>query len=482
LLRRLRAHLARARHDWSPDVPADQHAARYPTLLNVGTSATIKSVYDPALSADERRQRRDAAVQEFFSRLTGETPDTIRVIGEVLEDITVPTEAVFAAIVPTIEPVDVTNTVSVERALSASAGIAPTGKLASAARHCRLLWLLNQWLVAHPMSAGQLVQRLLDGVPERHGANPDALTREVEAVLLAGSALPDGTPGGLRLRAHCLIRGGWQFVRCVDSACGRIYPMGQPVCECGRSTAPLFLCRNCGADYLRLSGDPASGQMRPYDQNANDEEWMLYDVTRQEADIEPEEDLEDSENAPRRPRSGRSRIETVRGHPVYHGSFDPRTLNFSVNGSDFPFQVRLVHGRTRCLCCGGSAGSRNAITPVSLGTSAAIKVLSEGLVEALADANTDREDHDGKERLLIFSDSRQDAAHRLDPARGVRRGESQRPERKIRIGSGERTFGRRDEPHRPGEPLRRRGLPGLHFRPLGPRTRQSFARADDIRR
>jgi hypothetical protein len=411
LLRRLRAHLARARQDWSPDVPAGQHAARYPTLLNVATSATIKSILDPALSIDERRQRRDAAVQEFFSQLTGSTTDTIRVVGEVLEDIAIPAEARFAAIVPNLAPVVVTDDASVENALCASAGIAPSGDLASAARHCRLLWLLNQWLVAHPMSASQIVQRLLAEVTERHGANPDALTREVEAVLLAGSALPDGTFGSLCLRAHRLIRGGWQFVRCVDSSCGRIYPMGEPLCACGRATAPLFLCRSCGADYLRLSGDPASGQMRPYDRNADEEEWMLYDVARQEAEVEPEEDLEEPENAPRRARSGRARIEIVRGHPVQHGSFDPRTLNFSLTGSDFPFQVRLVHGRTRCLCCGGTAGSRSVITPVSLGTSAAIKVLSEGLVEALADANADREGHDGKERLLIFSDSRQDAAH-----------------------------------------------------------------------
>ncbi len=67
--------------------------------------------------------------------------------------------------------------------------------------------------------------------------------------------------------------------------------------------------------------------------------------------------------------------------------------------------------RTRCLCCGGTAGSRNVITPVSLGTSAAVKVVGEGLVEALAEANQDRPGHDGKERLLVFSDSRQDAAH-----------------------------------------------------------------------
>jgi DEAD/DEAH box helicase len=412
LLRRLHAHLARARHDWSPDVPAEQHAARYPTLLNVGTSATIKSLADPNLPADERRQRRDAAVQEFFSRLTGVNPNTIRVVGEVLEDITVPAEARFAATVPIVEPVVVTNAASVENALCASAGIAPTGDLASAVRHCRLLWLLNQWLVAQPMSAGQIVQRLLAEVPERQGANAGALTREVEAVLLAGSALQDGTPGALRLRAHRLIRGGWQFVRCIDPACGRIYPMGQPVCGCGRTTAPLLLCRNCGADYLRLSGDPASGQFRPYAADAPGQEWMLYDVIRQEADIVPEDDSEETEeeNAPRR-RGGRARIERVRGQPVYSGSFDPRTTTFSQTATDFPFQVRMVQGRSRCLCCGGTAGTRNVITPVALGTSAAVKVLGEGLVEALADANADREGHDGKERLLIFSDSRQDAAH-----------------------------------------------------------------------
>ncbi len=412
LLRRLRAHLAGARHDWSPDVPAEQQAARYPTLLNVGTSATIKNVSDPALSVEERRQRRDVAVQEFFSRLTGSKPNTIRVVSEVLEDITVPADARFAATVPTVPPVIVSNAASVEDALCASAGIAPTGNLASAARQCRLLWLLNQWLVAHPMSASQIVQRLLAEVPERQGASADALTREVEAVLLAGSALPEGTPGALRLRAHRLIRGGWQFVRCVDSACGRIYPMGQPVCACGRVTAPLLLCRNCGADYLRLTGNPESGQMQSYAENTTGDEWMLYDVGRQEADIRPDDDAEeaDEENPPRR-RTGRARIERVRGQPVYSGSFNPQTMNFSQTATDYPFQVRLVHGRSRCLCCGGTAGTRNVITPVSLGTSAAVKVLGEGLVEALADANADREGHDGKERLLIFSDSRQDAAH-----------------------------------------------------------------------
>lgn len=73
--------------------------------------------------------------------------------------------------------------------------------------------------------------------------------------------------------------------------------------------------------------------------------------------------------------------------------------------------MTLVPARTRCVCCGKPGGSHNIITPVSLGTSAAVKVLGEGLVEILAELNKSRPNHDGKERLLVFSDSRQDAAH-----------------------------------------------------------------------
>src|SRR5512137_2811423 len=101
----------------------------------------------------------------------------------------------------------------------------------------------------------------------------------------------------------------------------------------------------------------------------------------------------------------------IRGRQLLEGSLDPKNLVFSANPDDYGMKVTLVPGRTRCLCCGGTAGSRNVITPVSLGTSAAVKVVGEGLVEALAEANRDRPGHDGKERLLVFSDSRQDAAH-----------------------------------------------------------------------
>jgi ATP-dependent helicase YprA (DUF1998 family) len=71
LVRRLRTHLARARQDWQTEVSAIEQARRYPALVPVGTSATIKSVSDAAQSREEALRMRDAAVQEFFAKLTG---------------------------------------------------------------------------------------------------------------------------------------------------------------------------------------------------------------------------------------------------------------------------------------------------------------------------------------------------------------------------------------------------------------------------
>ncbi|MFZ4438831.1 MAG: DEAD/DEAH box helicase [Syntrophales bacterium] len=416
LMRRLQAHLGRARQDWNTDVTGEAARLRFPRVVPVATSATIKSVNDPGLTEQERQRQRDEAVQDFFHRLTGGNRAEIRVIGEVLEDIHIPAASTFSTASPHIPDVDPENHTSVEYALCASAGIAPNGDLTRAARSCRLLWLMNKWLVRSPMSVESIDNLIRQEVPQRQSGSPEEVRAEIEAVLVAGAALGDDIPGTLRLRAHRMIRGGWKFVRCLDPVCGRIYPMGEPTCGCGRRTAPMFLCRSCGADYLRLSGEPDSGQMRPYDDAAEGREWMLYDPSRHEEAIPGDDEVEQEDPGPEgeqpRPRRvHRARVDQVRGQPVHTGSFDPATMMFSSDPTTYPTHVRLVNGRTRCLCCGGTAGTRNVITPVALGTSAAVKVLGEGLVEALHEANEDRPNHDGKERLLIFSDSRQDAAH-----------------------------------------------------------------------
>ena len=174
----------------------------------MGTSATIKSIDEEGHSRDEVIRLRDEAVQEFFSKLTGATPHTIRVLGEELEDVQVPPEAGYPAHPATIGPIDVSDPDTVRRALCALAGQPPETSIDRAARRCRLLWDLNRWLIGAPMSVRQLVAQLQAEVQERKEASASDIRAEIESGLIIGAALPDDVPGTLRLRVHRLIRGG----------------------------------------------------------------------------------------------------------------------------------------------------------------------------------------------------------------------------------------------------------------------------------
>lgn len=414
LVRRLRAHLSRARQDWLPDV--DEHLRRYrfPLLIPVGTSATIKSTFDASMSREEATRQRDLAVQQFFAKLAGVEANSIRVFGEELEEIRVPDDAGYSAEPIAVLSGDVTNFDTLRHALCRLSGAPEDTPLDEAARRSRLLWDLSRWLITKPMSVGELVENVQTEVTLRTDSSVEAIRAEIEAALVAGAALPDGTPGALRLRAHRFLRGGWRFHRCVNPDCGRLYPMGEERCTCGFLTAPLFLCRNCGADSLRFVGDAIPGQLTSSAVLTQTFEWMLYEPAKFDAVATSDDDDDDDDDGSAPPPTRRAtpqQITQMKQRPVLQGSFEPRTLSFSANPGDYSLQVLLAPARNRCLCCGGSAGSRSVVTPVALGTSAAVKVVAEGLVEALAAAHRAEAAHDGKERLLIFSDSRQDAAH-----------------------------------------------------------------------
>ncbi|BDU73133.1 DEAD/DEAH box helicase [Mesoterricola silvestris] len=397
LFRRLLAHLRKARQDWAADDRSDRR--RFPEVLPVATSATIKSVDETGRTAEEVQRLRDEAVREFLGKLTGIPEARFKVVGEQICDLLTPLEAQWPA-APAAELTLRLEDETGQRAILAQLAGRPADEpLAQLAREAGILWFLNSMLARRPMSVTQIVERVKAEVPERASTDPEVIRREVCAALLVGAALPDGMPGALRLRVHRFIRGGWQFTRCVDPACGRLYPMGEEQCTCGRAAAPLYLCRSCGADTLRFKTGPAGPESELLQPNADrqpDDEWMLYDRRRLEAD--EDEGLVGVE-------------QQMRNRPVMQGSFDPATRAYSSDENLYPMRVALAPARNRCLVCGGTAGARNVITPVSLGTSAAVRVISEGLLEGLAVQNQDRPGHDGKERLLIFSDSRQDAAH-----------------------------------------------------------------------
>lgn len=406
LTRRLRAHLRQAVQDGLPDPGNADRDRRFPELIPIGTSATIKSMAGNGLPPEEARRQRDAAVQAFFGKLTGCSAESVQVFGEDIEALHVPAVADYAAEPVVDAVVNIADAESVRQTLRRIADADESVSLTEAAARCRLLWDIHRWLNAAPMSLSGMVQCARTEIPARRDADPSAVRREIEAALIAGAALPDGTPGALRLRAHRFIRGGWCFHRCLNPACGKLHPMGQPQCACGFRTAPLHLCRNCGADFLQLSGDPEKGlTLEQDDGQEGASEWMLYEPAKFIASMAADEDEEAEEN-------GDATATPAATHPHSRsGSFDPKTLAFSDNPDAYGLRVALVPGRRLCPCCGGRAGSRNVLTPVSLGTSAALKVLAEGTVDALDDAHAGEPGYDGKNRLLIFSDSRQDAAH-----------------------------------------------------------------------
>lgn len=154
-----------------------------------------------------------------------------------------------------------------------------------------------------------------------------------------------------------------------------------------------------GADTLRFRAADDGVENAPLVPNtsrSNEGEWLLYDRDRFEAGDDDELVGLDKQ---------------MRKRPVMEGSFDPESCSFSADASAYSERVVLAPARNRCLVCGGTAGSHDVITAVALGTSAAVRVVCEGLVEGLHEQNEGRADHDGKERVLVFSDSRQDAAH-----------------------------------------------------------------------
>jgi len=141
LFRRLRAHLRHARHDWLADDRSD--ARRFPELIPVATSATIKSVDETGRSPEEVRALRDEAVREFLMKLTGVEGGRFVVLGEALRDLEMPTEASWPAEPVAMDPATVDDAGGRRAALAAMASASPDDAVGHLANRAGVLWTLN---------------------------------------------------------------------------------------------------------------------------------------------------------------------------------------------------------------------------------------------------------------------------------------------------------------------------------------------------
>jgi hypothetical protein len=290
LFRRLRAHLGEATQSYATEGPDD--GKRFPLLLPVATSATIKSVDEAGRDPQEVRRLRDEAVQEFLSRLTGFERGDFKVLGEELRELAIPAEARWPQGPVDIAPPAFGDADAVRRTIARLAGLPEDTPLEQAVRSAHILWTLNDLLTRKPLSLSRIVSDIQTTVPKRRNTPRSAVEKEAYAAIVAAASLPDELPGALRLRTHRFVRGGWRFHRCVDPGCGRLHAMGEDRCTCGKVAAPLYLCRSCGADALRFRGEDDSdepGRLLPNASRNSDGEWLLYDRDRLELAGDEEE-------------------------------------------------------------------------------------------------------------------------------------------------------------------------------------------------
>jgi hypothetical protein len=240
LLRCLCAHLRR---------PNPQAAAFVP----IATSATIRSEHEVKPGGRARPGRTRPGRSAVFRQAGRRGADDRQGRGRVVRGMDPAPEAGYASS-PPAATTDVSDAEQLRAALCRLAGVPESTPLAEAGRRCRLLWELRAWLGERARPISSLTRLLAERVPGRSDWREEDRRREIQVALAVGAELPDDTPGALPLRVHGLVRGGWQFHRCIDPACGTLHPKGESACvRCGRPTAPLYLCRHCGADFLRMA-------------------------------------------------------------------------------------------------------------------------------------------------------------------------------------------------------------------------------------
>lgn len=379
-----------------------------PSPLFVGTSATLRS--------EQAGENPQEGIARFFSRLTGQDTGAEAVISEAFDPIPMPADVSLPTL-PNItdddlmrfDPADAPAVLGVAARL---AGQRPStgASLEDIWQGMKLPYLLLDWL-RHPLSIEEIVRRLGEE-PGRIDAPKDDLRREIEAALLVGPCLAEAHPLRLRPRVHRFLKGLARFWRCTNPDCGRLMNEGIENCTvCGARTLPLAICRTCGWDFFM--GRETEHQASPWTGLSTNQTVYYYDQPTDPVAADTEEDPFESEGEEGTEGSRGTETADEDNDPVREGiHLCPQCLAVSASSADrtcacgdaMPLRPVLVHrGRgARCPVCNSRYGRYDVLTPVSLGNSSALSHVSRSLLRELP-----RESR----KLLVFCDSRQDAAH-----------------------------------------------------------------------
>lgn len=251
--------------------------------------------------------------------------------------------------------------------------------------------------------------RALGQLPDRAGVAEDALAREATAIVLLGATARTPAVGEeelqprFRPRVHQIIRSLAGLWRCLNPDCGALVATGQSRCpHCGSLALPLASCRTCGEAYWSSPAQgeelTATGWLSTREYRRGERAIFLARPDRLPTIVDEDEEGQRVEwtEVAACPSCG------YLGHGgavVSHDRACPRPTSHGV-------PLRASTDAVHCPSC-GDIGARNRpiLLPFRGAAAASVAVLTQMLSD-----NLRRREGEAGGRLLVFADSRQDAA------------------------------------------------------------------------
>ena len=264
----------------------------------------------------------------------------------------------------------------------------------------------------HPAPLTKAAEALAK-LPEREGVDTDSLRREAEALLLLGAAALQESAGEpepqprFRPRLHQVVRSLAGLWRCLDPSCGALAPPGSgrcPACQLAMAV-PIASCRTCGEAYWTNHAPGRSVEaigkierLSTVEPRRREPAVFLTSPDRLSIMIDSDEEGDSVEWIRVRACEVCGALAPEGHRPAHARSCTQQTTD----GVPLLASTDDVH----CPSC-GDLGARNRpiLLPLYGSTAASVAVLTQGLSDELRNR-----EGDAGGRLLVFADSRQDAA------------------------------------------------------------------------
>jgi ATP-dependent helicase YprA (DUF1998 family)/SOS-response transcriptional repressor LexA len=366
-------------------------------LVGVGTSATVAEGEEGV-----------KALAEFASTLFGETVAEEDIFTEEVAQIMEVDESGWTPHKPELTPEDVLGidtededavVALAEKLLGRPVSIQETLPLTifSALEGNAVVRTLEE-ILTKPKALDEVAAEVAARLPEREGLLPEELKTEIIAYLLVGSIGTEDDPPRLRPKLHTFFHGVYNVGICLNPDCRKLVPHGAPECpECGSAARPAAICRTCGQDFVKVRFSSEDDQKPQGDDNWFSDEHTAF-LTRS---LHSFADAEGEEEGP----SASEDTPTGKLKPVFVCPSCGRVAVVDTCPScNIKMQKYFMQrGRmSKCPACGSTYTRGDIVTPLSTGTASTVAVLSGRHLDYL---------EGGDRKMLVFSDSRQDAAH-----------------------------------------------------------------------